>query len=525
MHTFTYIQRGCPPIHANDPPVAIPPAPQGSQVERPHVPHVGPFPFSGTVRPVTAAAIFDLDRTLITGASGAVYSDAMRAAGVTSRALPGEKALFEIFNRVGETLPSMALARQAAALSRGRKRADVRAAAKVAAKQLRDMVPPYALKVIEEHRAAGRKLVIATTTPYDLVKPLADLLKFDDLVATRYGVAKDGTYDGTIDGPFVWNSGKLEAVREWAGQNDVDLGESFAYSDSVFDVPLLSAVAFPHAVNPDPRLAVVAAARRWPVLHFDLPKGVAKVPVVNMELQKLLLELARPQFIPFAKFDIEGTENIPSDGPAIICGNHRSYFDIFAMAVTVARAGRPVRALGKKEVFDAPVIGQLATALGGIRVERGTGSDEPLMAAADALLAGEVVAIMPEGTIPRGPAFFDPALKGRWGAARLAILTKAPVVPVGLWGTEKVWPRSSRLPNILNVVNPPLVRIRVGEPFKIGGKTPAPATKKIMTAISGLLPAEARMKRVPTEAELRLTYPPGYTGDPEKETTRRPGTD
>ena len=107
----------------------------------------------------------------------------------------------------------------------------------------------------------------------------------------------------------------------------------------------------------------------------------------------------------------------------------------------------------------------------------------------------------------------------------MAILTKAPVVPVGFWGTEKVWPRSSRLPNLLNVVNPPLVRIRVGEPFKIGGKTPAPATKKIMTAISGLLPAEARMKRVPTEAELRLTYPPGYTGDPERETTRRPGTD
>ena len=57
-----------------------------------------------------------------------------------------------------------------------------------------------------------------------------------------------------------------------------------------------------------------------------------------------------------------------------------------------------------------------------------------------------MVALMPQGTIPRGPAFFDPELKGRWGAARLAAMTGAPVIPVGLWGTEKVWPRNARLP-------------------------------------------------------------------------------
>ena len=65
---------------------------------------------------------------------------------------------------------------------------------------------------------------------------------------------------------------------------------------------------------------------------------------------------------------------------------------------------------------------------------------------------------MPQGTIPRGPAFFEPKLKGRWGAARLHQMTGRPVIPIGLWGTEKVWPRSSRLPNVLNVTNPPTVR-------------------------------------------------------------------
>ena len=472
-----------------------------------------------------SAAFFDLDRTLLIGASGAVFSDAMREAGLVSQSIPGEKALYELFNRVGETLPSMVLARQAATLAKGRSRADVRRVAEAVAPRLLALVPAYARQVIETHRREGRSLVMATTTPVDLVEPLARALGFDDVVATRYGVSDDGTYDGTIDGRFVWSIGKLESVREWAQANDVDLGSSYAYSDSVYDTPLLSAVGHPTAVNPDPRLMVVAAARRWPVVHFDVPVGVAKIPVINMELQRLLLQLARPEFIPFAKFDIDGTELIPVEGPAIICGNHRSYFDVMAIAVAVARTGRPVRFLGKKEVFDAPVVGQLATALGGIRVDRGTGSDEPLRAAAEALSAGELVAIMPEGTIPRGPAFFEPVLKGRWGAATLAMQAKVPVVPVGLWGTELVWPRSSRLPNLLNVTHPPTVRVRVGEPLTLRGKTADSNTKKIMSAIVDLLPVEARTKRTPTADELRRSYPPGYSGDPTSESTRRPGSD
>src|SRR5207237_560175 len=184
---------------------------------------------------------------------------------------------------------------------------------------------------------AGRPVVLATTTPYDFVAPLAERLSFDDVVATRYA-ERDGVYTGALDGEFVWGRGKLSAVRRWAEGRGVELAQSWAYSDSVFDVPLLSAVGHPCAVNPDLRLQ--------------------------------------------------------------------------AVAVTVARTGRAIRFLGKAEVFDAPVVGQLARALGGIRVERGSGSDEPLRAAAQALEAGELVALMPQGTIPRGRDFFDPELKG-----------------------------------------------------------------------------------------------------------------
>ena len=259
---------------------------------------------------MTSAAIFDLDRTLLVGASGPVLSETLREAGLRGREVPGERLLFEVFNRVGETLPAMALARQGASLAKGRSRSAVRAAAERAASRLADLVPPFARAVIAEHRAAGRVLVIATTTPFDLVEPLATLLGFDDVVATRYEHDGD-TYTGRIDGPFVWNSGKASAIREWAIRRGVDLGDSFAYSDSVYDLPLLSSVGFPHAVNPDPRLQIVATARRWPVLHFDVPSGVGKVPIANVEFQKVALEFARPLFFPFARFDIDGTENVP----------------------------------------------------------------------------------------------------------------------------------------------------------------------------------------------------------------------
>jgi putative phosphoserine phosphatase / 1-acylglycerol-3-phosphate O-acyltransferase len=476
-------------------------------------------------RPGQGAAFFDLDRTLLSGASGEVFSSAMKTAGLVNRSIPGERLLFGLFNTIGETWPSMALARQAVSLAKGRSRASVQDAAASVAPQLISRVQPFAAALFAEHRAAGRPIVLATTTPYDLVKPFADQLGLDDVVATQYGVNADGTYDGTLSGPFVWSAGKLTAIKEWAARHRVDLAESYAYSDSVYDTPMLAAVGHPFVVNPDPRMVVMAAARRWPVLHLDVPPGVAKVPVIGLELQRLALALTHPMLFPFVKFEIKGIENIPASGPAILCGNHRSYFDGAAIAVTIAKTNRTVRFLGKKEVFDAPIVGQIATAMGGIRVDRGTGSDEPLKAAADALAGGDLIALMPQGTIPRGVAFFDPVLKGRWGAAKLATMSRAPVIPIGLWGTEKVWPRNARLPNVLNVTDPPLVTVTVGQPVDLKYRDLDADTKKIMKAISALLPPEGRRHHTPTDEELRATLPSGYKGDPRAETARRPGTD
>ncbi len=472
------------------------------------------------------AAFFDLDRTLLAGASGPSISAALREVGLLSdRHIPGEDLVFRVFNMVGENRPSMMLARQAARMAQGWDADRARMAGSLAAKALMEQVQPYAKLLIAQHQAEGRLVVIATTTPDHLVRPLAEALGVDDVIATRYEEA-GGTFTGRFDGDFVWGKGKYLAVKAWCADHSVSMRESWAYSDSYYDVPLLNAVGHPVVVNPDPRMRIQALARRWPTVYLDVPPGVPKLG--GLEAQQVAMPFARPELLLYAKLEITGTEHIPLEGPAIICGNHRSYFDPLAVGYALAQRGRPCRFLGKKEVFDAPLIGDLVRAAGGIRVDRGTGSEQPLEEAAQALRAGEMVAMMPQGTIPRGRAFFDPVLQGRWGAAKLAAMTGAPVIPVGLWGTEKVWPRNARIPNVLNVMNPPNVTVHVGAPVAIGGVDPDADTSAIMSAITSLLPAEAREFRQPTREELVRSIPSSYKGDPddyEHESSRRPGTD
>ena len=472
----------------------------------------------------TSAAFFDLDRTLLRGASGAVFSAAMKRAGVLShRANPLEPVLFGVFNLLGENWPTMMATKAAARASKGWKRSDVQAAAADAAPTLASALLPYAAAELQMHRDAGRLLVLATTTPYDLVKPFADLLGFDEIIATRYDFEGE-TYTGRIDGEYVWGKGKARSVRAFAEEHDLELADSHAYSDSYYDVPLLSIVGHPHVINPDPRMVAIATLRRWPQKWFDVPEGVPKF--AGIEPQKVVMMLTRPELFPYARFRMYGTKRIPRTGAAILVANHRSYFDPVAIGLLLGRVGRPVRFLGKKEVFDAPIVGDFARSMGGIRVDRGTGSDAPLQAAEAALRAGDMVAVMPEGTIPRGPAFFDPELQGRWGAMRLAHATGAPVIPIGIWGTERVWPRSSKIPLIGNVLSPPTVTMRVGQPIEITGTDVEADTETMMAAISALLPAEARRVRNPSQAEMAATYPSGVIpieGDDEAQ--RRPGSD
>ncbi len=465
-----------------------------------------------------AAAIFDLDRTLLRTSSTPAINEALFKQGVARQSsVPGQALMMRIYDTFGESLPSMALARAAAFMAKGWAVAEVQEAAELAADELAPRVLPYVPSLLASHRAAGRSLVLATTTPHDLVRPLAARLGIQTVIATRYGSYVDDNgverYDGSVRGGFVWATGKLQAVRRWSLTTGIDLRRSWAYSDSVYDVPLLSAVGYPTAVNPDYRLHGVAVLRRWPTVYLDSPAGVPKL--LGVEALDVLRVLSRELRLPYARFDVAGSEHIPRRGPVIIAANHLSYFDPVAYGQAIFKAGRNPRGLADKEFFDAPLIGTLLRLSGAICVDgagRGTGAYAEAEAA---LRNGEALVITPQGTMPRDEAFFNPRLRAKSGVARLAAATGAPVIPLGVWGTEQVWPRSSRLPNVTNVLHPPNIWVRVGPPVTgLTGKDFRMDTKKIMAAIAAELPPEARPCRIPPTEELTRTMPTGQHATP-----------
>jgi putative phosphoserine phosphatase/1-acylglycerol-3-phosphate O-acyltransferase len=228
-----------------------------------------------------SAAIFDLDRTLLRSSSTPAINQALFEAGLVKRSgLPGQALMMSVYDVFGESLPSMALARGAALAARGWPTAEVHKAAERAADHLEAQVLPYVPALLESHRAEGRKLVLATTTPHDLVAPLAARLRMDALIATRYGSDRDGDgverYSGNIEGGFVWSLGKLRAVRQWARAEGVDLRTSSAYSDSIYELstPITGCTPWPSSgAGPSCTSTARPACRRSSEPSHWMPSG------------------------------------------------------------------------------------------------------------------------------------------------------------------------------------------------------------------------------------------------------------
>ena len=140
---------------------------------------------------------------------------------------------------------------------------------------------PEAIRRVRQHRAAGHHTVLITGTVDVLVEPLAVL--FDEVVASRLHV-RDGVYSGFLDTPPLVGEARAAWLRRYAGTRGLDLSRSYSYGDSYSDRPLLEAVGYPVAVNPDPHLYRHARSRRWPVAtwtSYTLPATDALVETVR----------------------------------------------------------------------------------------------------------------------------------------------------------------------------------------------------------------------------------------------------
>ena len=132
-------------------------------------------------------------------------------------------------------------------------------------------------------------------------------------------------------------------------------------------------------------------------------------------MYRAALGLCVPIVRLWGRLDVEGLEHIPAQGPMMIVGNHDSYWDPVVIGIAAIKR-RQIRALSKSSLWKVKGMNKVLDGMGQIPIVRGTGDADALDRAIEELRAGACVGIFPEGTIPRGPAFFDPELKGRWGA-------------------------------------------------------------------------------------------------------------
>ncbi|MET7769191.1 lysophospholipid acyltransferase family protein [Nocardia sp. NPDC005366] len=174
---------------------------------------------------------------------------------------------------------------------------------------------------------------------------------------------------------------------------------------------------------------------------------------------RTIIGLARTVFFAEGlKFTVQGDEHIPASGGAVLAVNHTGYMDFTYAGIPVRTPKRYIRFMAKKEVFDNPVSGPIMRTLKHIPVDRGAGADS-YKAAVDYLRRGELVGVYPEATISR--SFEIKAFKS--GAARMAIEAGVPIIPIVIWGAQRVWTKG--FPKRLGRTNTP-ISIAVGAPIQ-----------------------------------------------------------
>lgn len=227
---------------------------------------------ASTDAPVRTAAFFDLDKTVIAKSSTLAFSKPFFEQGLLNRraVLKSTYAQF-LFLMSGADHDQMD--RMRAYVTNMCTGWDVEQVKSIVSETLHDIVNPLvfaeAAELIADHKLCGRDVVMVSASGEEIVAPIARALGATHAMATRM-VVEDGKYTGEI-AFYCYGEGKVAAIRELAAREGYALEHSYAYSDSITDLPMLEAVGHPSVVNPDRALRKEAVARGWPVLNFSNP--------------------------------------------------------------------------------------------------------------------------------------------------------------------------------------------------------------------------------------------------------------
>ena len=219
------------------------------------------------------AAFFDLDKTVIAKSSLVAFGPEFHARGLLHRRTVLWGILSQtMFMRFGADEEKLEKIRESVLqITKGWDHLEVK---NLVAETINDVVEPLiyeeALELIDHHLAQGDEVWLVSASPAEIVEPFAELLGITGAIASKANIDEHGKFTGEMKF-FAQGENKAIAIRELAQTRDIDLNESFAYSDSETDIPMLEAVGHAYAVNADRHLARAAHENQWPILNFKHP--------------------------------------------------------------------------------------------------------------------------------------------------------------------------------------------------------------------------------------------------------------
>jgi HAD superfamily hydrolase (TIGR01490 family) len=219
------------------------------------------------------AAFFDLDKTVIAKSSLVALGPEFHARGLLHRRTLVWAVISQMFFlRFGADEEKLSSIRESVLkVTKGWDRTEVR---ELVAETINEVIEPLiydeALELIEHHREQGDEIWLVSMAPEEIVDPFAELLGINGAIASRATIDENGKFTGAMDF-FAQGENKAVAIRELAAKRGIDLAESFAYSDSETDIPMLQTVGHAYAVNPDKALTRMAHENEWPILSFTHP--------------------------------------------------------------------------------------------------------------------------------------------------------------------------------------------------------------------------------------------------------------
>jgi putative phosphoserine phosphatase/1-acylglycerol-3-phosphate O-acyltransferase len=425
-------------------------------------------------------ALFDLDQTLLAGFSATSFVRERLVSGQMSPQELGTTFYGALSFALGRTGFS-ALMTATTAAYRGLAEAMLEEVGEeVFIKHLATQIYPEARAIVEAHQEAGHTVAIITSATRYQAEPLARDMGIEHVLCTELEV-KEGVFTGEVIRPTCYGEGKAVAGRSLAARVDLDLDESYFYTDSHEDLPLLEAVGRPRPLNPNRQLAQIAKERQWPVRRFssrgrpglgDLVRtGLTYASLVPSLWAGAAAGLVNGSYreavnvsgavwgdlaTSLAGIDlrVEGEEHLWSHRPAVFIFNHQSGLDAVLMIKLIRR---DVTGIGKMELKKNPIFGPMFSAAGVVFIDRANSAKaiEALKPAVDALKEGRSLVIAPEGTRSLTPRL------GRFkkGAFHLAMQAGVPIVPVVFRNVLDAFPKDAtivRPATIEAVVLPPV---------------------------------------------------------------------